>query len=140
MENTRKCVDCGFLTQRTHYNGDQPKFVEVELNVRKTWNIPTMPVSGSNLPVPIFQWSPRCFCNSWDLGADVGECLPENALAVINANRTCDQFIKWRAGFTPKEHAEKRIADGNRLKEYVVRAGLTFLGWILGVFSGLAFR
>jgi hypothetical protein len=118
-----KCADCGFLTGR---NPESAEYVEVDRHPRES-GVTAGVLQRINFPV--------CLLGANDLQRDLSN-QPGQAeskvrvLAVLNRERACDEFCKWRPGFTPRGHVEmvqtallkqeieeRRLADERRAEE-----------------------
>ncbi|MDZ4687897.1 MAG: hypothetical protein SH850_22720 [Planctomycetaceae bacterium] len=50
---------------------------------------------------------PVCFVNATNFHQEIGgEATQGSVLTAIKADRSCDEFVSWTQGFSPKEHAE----------------------------------
>ena len=93
-----QCAKCGFLAAR---HLQTRGFLEVEENIRKTGEIP------SYQRATIYGNVPLCFRMAHPLQ---DELQPnddaEHRLLVMTRERSCDEFLEWQQGFSPKEHKE----------------------------------
>jgi hypothetical protein len=123
-----KCADCGFLAQHI-FRGSIPQgFIDVEQNPRETGALPGLPfsfgfiyshgqqdLSPEKMDGDKF---PTCFTRAFNLEKEVEtlhfemqktDKAASYTIAVRNViaqDRTCEKWVKWKRGFTPKEHQE----------------------------------
>ncbi len=99
-----KCVDCGFLSARNLGTRDLD---EVEGEFRRSGNPPNQIMAGKEIGYTIHKRYPLCFVKKYDLLDSFNKTSGEESkrfLVVVNEERPCEPFNKWRQGFTPKEH------------------------------------
>jgi hypothetical protein len=106
-----KCADCGFLAGR---DLESRQLVEVTVENRKTGIIPT----HHKYPDEVYSAFPLCFAQAWPLQDEAKSKQQADILTVIQRERECDKFVRWRQGFTPKEHQE--MIDQQELKRWQV--------------------
>jgi hypothetical protein len=123
-----KCADCGYLAVRTH---ESRTLVEADLELRKCGTSPKM---SANPTQDYYDPLPLCFVMEQDLVDEFRRALGQTQQAsnatrmenskrewrtvfsVIEAPRTCPQWIKWCQGFTPREH--KEMIDAQKQQEW----------------------
>lgn len=105
----RKCIECGFLGIRSIHSGD---LGEATKQYRETTEPPTGHIPGKPGFRPLFKRSPECYKFACDLTEEIGGSeRPEKILYVIGAERTCDDFVKWRPNRNPRSHDEMQILE-----------------------------
>lgn len=97
--------------------------VEVRPEGRERWEFPTTGwsatfVNPSGQPTgtignrrPIYQTVPTCAVGAMPISEEAGGEEPAKALPVISRERDCPGFIRWRRGFSPKEHQQVWMAE-----------------------------
>lgn len=125
----RQCKDCGFLTLRNEYSG---LLDEVDADFRTTGNPPrrrvpnrTMQSMDSEVTTP-YRHVPICFAQEYNLLNDLwpsenpfwDKDIPgEMVKQIIDKERPCASYMRWRPGFTPKEHREMQDRQRQRDNE-----------------------
>lgn len=100
MTDTRRCVDCGYLSLRRY---DERNLVDADDEYRRTAGIPALPGAKYQL----YEDYPICFVRAFNLREEIGKPHERTkALAVIEEQRDCLASTEWQQGFTPKEHLE----------------------------------
>ena len=110
-----KCYDCGFLAVR---NEKTRELVEMELGYRNTGECPREIDSVKHPNIYGYEY-PLCFKLAYNLGEEMKNLTGspgEKIRPVIQRDRACEPFAKWRQGFTPKEHQE--MLDREKLMEW----------------------
>jgi hypothetical protein len=92
-----KCAECGYLASR---NYESRELEETELGTRNGEAI----VISLSTGMPIYEL-PVCFMQVIDLRYEFKNDTPQ-ITPVIQQSRECNEFVKWKQGFTPKEHRE----------------------------------
>jgi hypothetical protein len=118
-----RCADCGLLC----FKDDETRtFGHVDAESRKTGRMPLYK-SGDDKPV-YFQHMPYCFALAADL---LEECTAKGVsppvspmhgktnlvLEVIEVDRDCASFVKWRSGSSPKEHRDMQQIQEQRERD-----------------------
>jgi hypothetical protein len=112
-----RCAECGFLAVR---DPGARLLVEVKEEERSTWEFPKHPAAlraggtgaAVDLSLPVFDTKPRCAVGAMPIDQEAGgRGDPASALPVINKDRPCGGFIKWRRDFSPKEHQQMWMAE-----------------------------
>ncbi len=129
-----KCKDCGFLA--------------IWLRAHNRFQEATELTRDHGLPPEIIQndekvFHAKCFIQKYDL---VTECKAANpidqvwqfdkrVLEVIDKERSCNGYIAWAQGFSPKEHQEMLDRKSERRWRFV--EGLVFAigGGVVALFS-----
>ena len=102
-----KCAECGYLASR---NYESRQLAETETQTRNE-GVDVYTIDG------LIYESPICFMQVFDLRSEFGNyALPEQIKAVIQQSRECNEFVKWKQGFTPKEHRE--MMDRQWMQKY----------------------
>jgi hypothetical protein len=96
MSNRVKCADCGLLAT---YNEGSRDIYGIDKYGRESGNLPQ-------------NWckTPLC-CAGVPIGKEMKGIEQQEFLRVINRERECDKFFRWRIGFQPKEHLEMMFQD-----------------------------
>ncbi len=105
-----KCADCGFLACR---NVLTRQLEETEQEVRDEGG----PVIAWNTEKPIGRFEPPiCFMKSRGYKAIPYQLFVDNSAvkAEIQRERSCELFIRWTQGSTPKEHQEMMDREEQR--------------------------
>ena len=95
MAEKVKCADCGFLVLR---DGGTREMLEAELEFRQTAK------HG-----PKYESIPFCLERAANLPVEYRNNKVENPsalLEILEQDRSCESFVEWQQGFTPKEHKE----------------------------------
>ena len=115
-----RCADCGLLCYK---NQATRTFEHVDAEARKTAQFPTYKLGGGNIR---FRYDPYCLVLACDLAKELKARTPpsdaggnfqspiEAVLEVIGEQRECSSWVKWRPGFSPKEHMEMQLLDEQR--------------------------
>lgn len=103
-----KCADCGYLAVRNRHDYS---LNEADPDFREKGIAATVYTEDGRNPHRLHRDIPLCFAMCQYLG-DAFKSLndPSNpskqVTSVIQTDNDCKEFIKWRQGFTPKEHRE----------------------------------
>jgi hypothetical protein len=92
-----RCADCGFLAVR---EVDSRDLLEAEAHYRETGVLANK--FGADRRLRYEHW-PTCFAMKLKFNEE-SHGKPEELLPVIRLDRTCDRFVQWNQGYTPKEH------------------------------------
>lgn len=110
-----KCADCGLLTARSR---DKRELVEVGTRYRQEGFTQKYMDAMQDGLIPIHDAIPECFVLEHVLVHELPSeffdyITPEHDLtamkqvrSVLNNERSCNRFIEWQQGFTPKEHIQ----------------------------------
>ncbi|MCE9565881.1 MAG: hypothetical protein K8U57_27985 [Planctomycetes bacterium] len=99
-----RCADCGYLAIRDRQTRE---LVEVEVGLRKKWELPTLPGAG------FYQYEdfPICLQHKSSLRIEKASYRHEEVIDLLQQERDCDGFMEWQHGFSPKEHQEMQLAQ-----------------------------
>ena len=110
-----KCANCGYLAAR---HKQTRQLLDAEPLLRELGHIPSFVSAGLDA---IYDPHPVCFRSVIDFYKEMGVTDNQDKRRdVIQADRECEEFIRWRPGFTPKEHWEM-IQEADRLMWQVQR-------------------
>lgn len=113
-----KCAECGFLSQNTWAAFGIPhELIEVPIDSRTTGQLPGQRHGfGATIQSATL---PTCFVRATSLEDEIKKQHDDlvatgekergaeyYTLKVITKVRSCDGYVKWSRGFTPKEHRE----------------------------------
>lgn len=108
MPDNVRCKDCGFLGLRMIHSRE---IAEVEQEIRESHKFPDY-YTGSDGPGGTGEYYvPLAICCMMEKQVSAESTGPmteraERFFTVINKDRTCQSFMEWQNGFTPKEHRE----------------------------------
>lgn len=104
-----RCADCGFLAAR---NLNTRELDEAEESFRQDGTFPPINDEKGHNPHAGWESAPVCFIQHYDLREEIKQQglndkeKYSGVHSVINKDRECKSFTKWRQGSTPKEHRE----------------------------------
>ncbi|MCP3682601.1 MAG: hypothetical protein GY861_07925 [bacterium] len=97
----KECGRCGFLALRNLHTRNLD---EVGEDIRNTGELPHNPHRKGFY---LYERNPICFAMEINI---FDEQDKDRFLRYLNEIKSCDSFIEWKQGFTPKEHSEMQIA------------------------------
>ena len=105
MPGDVQCKNCGLLALRVKNGGGLDP---IDFGVRNGERLPHNTFSNQfgSFSVSIHHDEPVCSVLAYDLPA---ECVHSKFLDVLNADRTCDQFVPWQPTLSPKDHVEMKL-------------------------------
>lgn len=104
-----RCADCGYLAVRENVTWT---LWEAEQEFRDDLQSPSNISGLANAQPRSFGGAPLCFVGETDFAIEPGGTEQDKKarrLALLSKDRSCDSFIEWKRGFTPKEHMEMNL-------------------------------
>ena len=109
MADRCKCCDCGFLASVDDVGKPRQAMEEARLRWPKAWRLPL------------------CFARACDLAKECESHAVDgepNPTTVVRQDRSCELFLAWVPGFTPKEHMKmlnqisaKKLSEEQRKRD-----------------------
>jgi hypothetical protein len=124
-----KCADCGYLAVR---NVESRELEEAEQKFREKG---LLPMAGGEIgrPHERHERMPLCFMGNVSLYEEcrkrTSNVDPEPVFVILmmDDERVCSDFTKWKLGFTPKEH--QVMIDRQRLQEWQIKQEASNRRW-----------